>query len=139
MICFSHFCNQERFWRIPAKINVSQLRSAAESLSPRDEEPKGDKEQNSFLAQTKENQEEQVDEEKEEVPSERRAQALTALLLTRKKKQHTSEQTGMCGSFLFSSQVTEVNYSSVSLWRVKLHGAHEMNLKMLVVAKQLRI
>ncbi|XP_074536589.1 protein timeless homolog [Halichoeres trimaculatus] len=84
---------QERFWRIPAKINVSQLRSAAASLSPRDKEPEGGEEQNSFLTSTKGNEKEQMDEEKEEVPSERRAQALNALLLTRKKKHHTSEQT----------------------------------------------
>ncbi|XP_070758928.1 protein timeless homolog isoform X2 [Enoplosus armatus] len=79
---------QETFWRIPAKISTSQLRSAAAALSPREEEPKGGEEQDCSRSPTRESQEE----EEEEVSSEQRAQALRALLLTRKRK-HTSEHT----------------------------------------------
>ncbi|XP_036958172.1 protein timeless homolog [Acanthopagrus latus] len=90
---------QETFWRIPAKINASQLRSAAAALSPREEEPKGDEEQDSSRSPTVESQEEQQQQqqqqqqEEEEVSSEQRTHALRALLLARKRKQHTSEQT----------------------------------------------
>ncbi|XP_029288140.1 protein timeless homolog isoform X2 [Cottoperca gobio] len=82
---------QETFWRIPAKISVSQLRSAAAALSPREEEPKGGEEQDGTRSPKGESQEEE--EEEEEVSGEQRAQALKALLLTRKRKRHTSEQT----------------------------------------------
>lgn len=105
---FSLFCYQETFWRIPAKISASQLRSAAAALSPREEDPKGDEEQNGSTSPTGESQEE------EEVSSEQRAQALRALLLTRKRKHHNSEHAGMCGSFMLLCvlcQMTVVNYS----------------------------
>lgn len=106
----SLFCIQETFWRIPAKISVSQLRSAAAALSPREEEPQGDKEQDGSRDPTRESQEEEGEEKEEkegedkeeeevEVSGEQRAQALRALQLTRKRKHHTSEHTGMCGSF----------------------------------------
>uniref|UniRef100_A0A671Y9P5 Timeless circadian clock n=1 Tax=Sparus aurata TaxID=8175 RepID=A0A671Y9P5_SPAAU len=90
---------QETFWRIPAKISASQLQSAAAALSPREEEPKGDEEQDSSRSPTVESQEEeqqqqQEEKEEEEVSSEQRTHALRALLLARKRKQHTSEQTG---------------------------------------------
>ncbi|KAK1901642.1 Protein timeless like [Dissostichus eleginoides] len=65
---------QETFWRIPAKISVSQLRSAAAALSPREEEPTGGEEQDGSR-------------------SEQRAEALKALLLKRKRKPQTSELT----------------------------------------------
>uniref|UniRef100_A0A8C4EBT3 Timeless circadian clock n=1 Tax=Dicentrarchus labrax TaxID=13489 RepID=A0A8C4EBT3_DICLA len=54
---------------------------------------------------------------KEVVSGEQRVQALRALLLSRKRKHHTSEHTGMCGSFMFCtlSQMTAVNYSSVTI------------------------
>ncbi|KAM7006226.1 protein timeless homolog [Tautogolabrus adspersus] len=84
---------QESFWRIPAKISVSQLRSAAAALSPKEEEPKGDEEQYNSQTSTKETEEEGQGLEDDEVSGERRAQALRALLLTRKRKNHTSEQT----------------------------------------------
>uniref|UniRef100_UPI0037E7CBCE protein timeless homolog isoform X1 n=1 Tax=Semicossyphus pulcher TaxID=241346 RepID=UPI0037E7CBCE len=86
---------QESFWRIPAEISVSQLRSAAGALSPREEEPKGEEEQNGLITPTEENLEKEgvVVEEEEEVSGEQRAQALRALLLTRKRKHHTSGQT----------------------------------------------
>ncbi|CAJ1051754.1 protein timeless homolog [Xyrichtys novacula] len=83
---------QERFWRISEKISVSQLRSAASALSPRDEEPQTAEVQNSSENPTKDTPEKPMEEEKE-VSSEGRAQALRALLLTRKKKHHSSEQT----------------------------------------------
>ncbi|TMS19358.1 Protein timeless-like protein [Larimichthys crocea] len=85
---------QESFWRIPAKLSVSQLRSAAAALSPSEEEPKGDQEENGSTSPTREPQEkEEKEKEEEEVSGEQRAQALRALLLSRKKKHHTSERT----------------------------------------------
>ncbi|XP_041639301.1 protein timeless homolog [Cheilinus undulatus] len=85
---------QESFWRIPEKINASQLRSAAAALSPREEAPKVGEEKNGSQTPTRDTPEEGQDlEEEEEVSGERRAQALRALLLTRKRKQHPSEQT----------------------------------------------
>uniref|UniRef100_A0A8C9WRJ0 Timeless circadian clock n=1 Tax=Sander lucioperca TaxID=283035 RepID=A0A8C9WRJ0_SANLU len=76
---------QETFWRIPAKISVSQLRGAAAALSPREEEPKGGEEQDGSRSPTGESQETEV------VSGEQRAQALRALLLTRKRKHHSSD------------------------------------------------
>uniref|UniRef100_A0A3Q3FRC9 Timeless circadian clock n=1 Tax=Labrus bergylta TaxID=56723 RepID=A0A3Q3FRC9_9LABR len=86
---------QESFWRIPETISESQLRSAAAALSPKEEEPRGDEEQNNSQTPTEETHEEGqgLDEDEDEVSGERRAQALRALLLTRKRKHHTSEQT----------------------------------------------
>uniref|UniRef100_A0A672FI31 Timeless circadian clock n=1 Tax=Salarias fasciatus TaxID=181472 RepID=A0A672FI31_SALFA len=77
---------QERFWRIPAKISVSQLRSAAAALSPREDEP----EDRGTATETQE-------EEEEEDSQEKRAQALRALLLTRKRKQLSSDDAGKRG------------------------------------------
>uniref|UniRef100_A0A7N6FFM4 Timeless circadian clock n=1 Tax=Anabas testudineus TaxID=64144 RepID=A0A7N6FFM4_ANATE len=79
---------QETFWRIPAKISTSQLRSAAAALSPREDEPKGAEEQERSRSPTAEPQEEEA------VSGEQRAQALRALLLTRKRKHHNSKHTG---------------------------------------------
>uniref|UniRef100_A0A8C4EF66 Timeless circadian clock n=1 Tax=Dicentrarchus labrax TaxID=13489 RepID=A0A8C4EF66_DICLA len=88
---------QEIFWRIPANITPSQLHSAA--------------------AEEEEKEKEEKEKEKEVVSGEQRVQALRALLLSRKRKHHTSEHTGMCGSFMFCtlSQMTAVNYSSVTI------------------------
>uniref|UniRef100_A0A3B4WML2 Timeless circadian clock n=1 Tax=Seriola lalandi dorsalis TaxID=1841481 RepID=A0A3B4WML2_SERLL len=100
---------QESFWRIPAKISASQLRSAAAALSPREDEPKGGEEQDGPRSPTGEPQEE-AEEEEGEVSGEQRAQALRALLLSRKRKHHASEHTGMCGNFMldaFSCLFTE--------------------------------
>uniref|UniRef100_A0A4W6EZJ7 Timeless circadian clock n=1 Tax=Lates calcarifer TaxID=8187 RepID=A0A4W6EZJ7_LATCA len=80
---------QESFWRIPAKISVSQLRNAAAALSSREDEPEG---------------------------GEQRAQALRALLLARKRKHYTTEHSGMCGNSIIvalSYQMTPVNYSFI--------------------------
>ncbi|XP_070701578.1 protein timeless homolog [Pempheris klunzingeri] len=74
---------QESFWRIPAKISASQLRSAAAALSPREQDGSG--------SPTRESQ--------EEVSHEQRAEALRMLLLTRKMKHHTSEQTAPTSDF----------------------------------------
>ncbi|XP_049444024.1 protein timeless homolog [Epinephelus fuscoguttatus] len=82
---------QERFWRISAKISVSELRSTAAALSPREEEANGSEEPNGSMSPTAESQKEE--EEEEEASDEKRAEALRALLLTRKKKQCTSENT----------------------------------------------
>ncbi|KAM7401954.1 hypothetical protein PAMP_017231 [Pampus punctatissimus] len=76
---------QETFWRIPAKISSSQLRSAAAALSLRVDEPKGGEDLDGHGSPTKEPQEET------EVSGEQRAQALRALLLERKRKHHTTE------------------------------------------------
>lgn len=57
-------------------------------------------------------------EEKEEVSGEQRTQALRALLLARKRKHHTTENDGMCRSFLFC--VLSHNYSLVVMC-VKCH------------------
>ncbi|XP_069007314.1 protein timeless homolog [Embiotoca jacksoni] len=84
---------QESFWRIPAKITVSQLWSAAAALSPREDEPENGAEQDGPGSPTQEPQEEEEEEkeEEEEVSGEQRAQALRALLLARKRKhQHTN-------------------------------------------------
>uniref|UniRef100_A0AAQ6ALW6 Timeless circadian clock n=1 Tax=Amphiprion ocellaris TaxID=80972 RepID=A0AAQ6ALW6_AMPOC len=78
---------QECFWRIPAKISASQLRSTAAALSPREDEP--GEEQNGSMSPAREPQ--QV--EDEEDSTEQRAQALRALLLARTRKRHTSEDT----------------------------------------------
>ncbi|KAM7422367.1 hypothetical protein PAMA_010430 [Pampus argenteus] len=76
---------QETFWRIPAKISSSQLRSAAAALSPRVDEPTCGEDLDGHGSPTKEPQEET------EVSGEQRAQALRALLLDRKRKHHTKE------------------------------------------------
>uniref|UniRef100_A0A3Q3VI65 Timeless circadian clock n=1 Tax=Mola mola TaxID=94237 RepID=A0A3Q3VI65_MOLML len=93
---------QETFWRIPAKLSASQLRSAAAALSRRDEEAKADEEHDGSRSPTGESQE-------EEVSGEQRAQAPRALLLARKRKGPASEGTGMCGGLYLS--VTEVHNS----------------------------
>uniref|UniRef100_A0A6D2YAE5 Timeless circadian clock n=1 Tax=Takifugu rubripes TaxID=31033 RepID=A0A6D2YAE5_TAKRU len=82
---------QEIFWRIPAKINASQLRSAAAALTPTPEGPDGDEKPND--PPTGESQAEEGEEE-EEAAGEQRTQALRALLLARKRKNHTSDHTG---------------------------------------------
>ncbi|XP_033995329.1 protein timeless homolog [Trematomus bernacchii] len=95
---------QETFWRIPAKISVSQLRSAAAALSPREEEPTGGEEQDGSRSPARESekedekekdkeQEKEKDKDKKGVSGEQRAEALKALLLKRKRKHQTSEQT----------------------------------------------
>ncbi|XP_023279240.1 protein timeless homolog [Seriola lalandi dorsalis] len=89
---------QESFWRIPAKISASQLRSAAAALSPREDEPKGGEEQDGPRSPTGEPQEE-AEEEEGEVSGEQRAQALRALLLSRKRKHHASEHTAPVSDF----------------------------------------
>uniref|UniRef100_A0A4W6F1J4 Timeless circadian clock n=1 Tax=Lates calcarifer TaxID=8187 RepID=A0A4W6F1J4_LATCA len=81
---------QESFWRIPAKISVSQLRNAAAALSSREDEPEGGVEQSEPRSPTGELREEQ-EEEEEVVSGEQRAQALRALLLARKRKHYTTE------------------------------------------------
>eukprot|EP00066_Takifugu_rubripes_P022734 XP_011612000.1 PREDICTED: protein timeless homolog [Takifugu rubripes] len=81
---------QEIFWRIPAKINASQLRSAAAALTPTPEGPDGDEQPNE--PPTGESQAEEGEEE-EEAAGEQRTQALRALLLARKRKNHTSDHT----------------------------------------------
>uniref|UniRef100_A0A8D3BMD0 Timeless circadian clock n=1 Tax=Scophthalmus maximus TaxID=52904 RepID=A0A8D3BMD0_SCOMX len=87
---------QESFWRIPAKISISQLRSSAAALSPREDEPRGGEEEEDGARSPTEKLQEN-EEEEEEVSGEQRAQALRALLLARKRKHHTTEKTGMCG------------------------------------------
>ncbi|KAG7218479.1 hypothetical protein INR49_009356 [Caranx melampygus] len=83
---------QESFWRIPAKLSVSQLRSAAAALSPTEEEAKGGEAEEGPRSPPGEPQEEE--QEEEEDSGEQRAQALRALLLARKRKQHHApEQT----------------------------------------------
>ncbi|XP_035517509.1 protein timeless homolog [Morone saxatilis] len=88
---------QEIFWRIPANITPSQLHSAAAALSPREDEPKGNQEEVGSRDPTVESQEKEKEKEKEEeeeeVSGEPRAQAMRALLLSRKRKHHTSEHT----------------------------------------------
>uniref|UniRef100_A0A3P8SMH7 Timeless circadian clock n=1 Tax=Amphiprion percula TaxID=161767 RepID=A0A3P8SMH7_AMPPE len=112
---------QECFWRIPAKISASQLRSTAAALSPREDEP--GEEQNGSMSPAREPQ--QV--EDEEDSTEQRAQALRALLLARTRKRHTSEDTGMCGSFILCTlcQMAPFNYSFLTELSIKLHGAHK--------------
>lgn len=80
---------QESFWRIPAKISTSQLQSAAAALSPKEDDPKNVDEQDGTRSPT----EELRGELEEEVSREQRAQALRALLLARKRKRYTTEDT----------------------------------------------
>ncbi|XP_028301834.1 protein timeless homolog isoform X2 [Gouania willdenowi] len=75
---------QESFWRIPAKLTVSQLRSAAASLSLRED--------------GLENEEQHLEEDQKEVSQESRAQVLRALLLARNREQHTTEDRARCSS-----------------------------------------
>lgn len=101
---------------------MSQLRSAASALSPREEEPTGGEEQDGSRSPARESEkEDEMEKDKEQekekdkkgVSGEQRAEALKALLLKRKRKHQTSEQTGMCHRLSTSSQLTLVNYSSV--------------------------
>uniref|UniRef100_A0A669DZC9 Timeless circadian clock n=1 Tax=Oreochromis niloticus TaxID=8128 RepID=A0A669DZC9_ORENI len=82
---------QESFWRIPAKISVSELRSAAAALSPKEDKPKNDDEQDG----TRSPAEEPRGEEEDDATREQRAQALRALLLARKRKRFTDEDAGI--------------------------------------------
>uniref|UniRef100_A0A8D3DH14 Timeless circadian clock n=1 Tax=Scophthalmus maximus TaxID=52904 RepID=A0A8D3DH14_SCOMX len=90
---------QESFWRIPAKISISQLRSSAAALSPREDEPRGGEEEEDGARSPTEKLQEN-EEEEEEVSGEQRAQALRALLLARKRKHHTTEKTGIINTVL---------------------------------------
>ncbi|KAG7494069.1 hypothetical protein JOB18_022312 [Solea senegalensis] len=80
---------QEYFWRIPAKMSKSQLRSAAAALCPSEDEPKGGEEQDEPRSPTEKAQQE--DEEDEVVSGEQRDQALRALLFARKRKHRSNE------------------------------------------------
>lgn len=75
---------QEIFWRIPAKISPSQLRSAAAALTPSEDEPERSEEPNGPRNPSEEEQQE----EEEEDSGEQRAQ-----LLARKRKRHTAVDT----------------------------------------------
>uniref|UniRef100_A0A673BF00 Timeless circadian clock n=1 Tax=Sphaeramia orbicularis TaxID=375764 RepID=A0A673BF00_9TELE len=92
---------QESFWRIPAKLSPSQLRSAAAALNPTEDKPAGVEEPEGHGSLTGDPQEEQVS-------SDQRAQALRALLLKRKRKHHITEDTGTYCAFWASSQVTQL-------------------------------
>lgn len=89
---------QESFWRIPAKISPSQLRSAASSLSPSENQPDGGEELEGQSGPTEEPQDEPLS-------SEQRTQALRALLLERKRKHHTTEGTGAVNVVVLSSAI----------------------------------
>lgn len=147
MSSFLLLCNQETFWRIPAEISDSQLKSAAAALRPRDEVPKGaeeqdssrspigesqgeDEEENNENENEKENENERKKEERKkeerkkekeegEVSVEHRVQALRAVRLKRQRKRHTSEHTGTRGSFRVCnlSQMT-----AVQCWITGLQG-----------------
>ncbi|XP_034022725.1 protein timeless homolog [Thalassophryne amazonica] len=77
---------QETFWRIPAKISSSQLRSAAAAVSFREDEHQGGEQLYGDRSPSGEPQDEQAS-------GEQRTQALRALLLARKRKQHSTEHT----------------------------------------------
>ncbi|TRY66434.1 hypothetical protein DNTS_029844 [Danionella cerebrum] len=78
---------QETFWRISASLSVDQLRSLAASLEAV-EEAEGNSESNQDVSLEK------VNEEEEEEEQELRAQALRALLLSRKRKHGSAESGG---------------------------------------------
>uniref|UniRef100_A0A3B5BID8 Timeless circadian regulator n=1 Tax=Stegastes partitus TaxID=144197 RepID=A0A3B5BID8_9TELE len=109
---------QESFWRIPAKISAFQLRSAAAALNPREDQP--GEEQDGSKSPTRDPQQHEGEEE-EEVSGEQRSQALRALLLARKRKHHTSEDTGTCGRIIFCTlrQVAPLNYSFLTEMNIK--------------------
>ncbi|XP_062255221.1 protein timeless homolog isoform X1 [Platichthys flesus] len=93
---------QETFWRIPAKISVFQLRSAAAALSLREDEPRAGEEQERPTSPPEKHLEEEKGEEKEEeaeVSGEQRTQALRALLLSRKRKPRTTKHTASVSDF----------------------------------------
>ncbi|XP_051931350.1 protein timeless homolog [Hippocampus zosterae] len=77
---------QETFWRIPEKISSSQLRSAAASLRQNPNESKSEE----VLVEDDDPPEEHR-EEKKEVSDSQRADALRALVVARKRKQHSSK------------------------------------------------
>ncbi|KAM6927188.1 protein timeless homolog [Xenentodon cancila] len=79
---------QESFWRIPSKISPSQLRSAAAALTPGEDKTDNCEDQAGPRGPTEEPQEEE-----EEVSCDQRAQALRALLLARKRKCPTTNNT----------------------------------------------
>ncbi|KAL6111612.1 timeless [Pungitius sinensis] len=113
---------QEIFWRIPAEISESRLKSAVAALSLREEEPKGGEEHDSSRSpigesQAKEVEEKEVEEkeveEKEdgkegEVSGEHRAQALRALRLKRQRKRHTSGHTAPVSDFTPSEETDNI-------------------------------
>ncbi|KAM8916833.1 protein timeless homolog isoform 2-T5 [Spinachia spinachia] len=103
---------QETFWRIPAEISDSRLKSAAAALSPREEEPKGDEEQEGSSSLTGGSQVEEVEVEKEEqggeASGEHRAQALRALQLNRQRKRRTLELTAPVSDFTPSEETENI-------------------------------
>uniref|UniRef100_A0A4W6EZH3 Timeless circadian clock n=1 Tax=Lates calcarifer TaxID=8187 RepID=A0A4W6EZH3_LATCA len=107
---------QESFWRIPAKISVSQLRNAAAALSSREDEPEGGVEQSEPRSPTGELREEQ-EEEEEVVSGEQRAQALRALLLARKRKHYTTEHSAKRSR----SRVLDDDENGISLTLFEIH------------------
>uniref|UniRef100_A0AAQ5XF11 Timeless circadian clock n=1 Tax=Amphiprion ocellaris TaxID=80972 RepID=A0AAQ5XF11_AMPOC len=64
--------------------------------------------------------------EDEEDSTEQRAQALRALLLARTRKRHTSEDTGMCGSFILCTlcQMAQFNYSFLTELSINFSCIH---------------
>ncbi|XP_008305173.1 protein timeless homolog [Stegastes partitus] len=100
---------QESFWRIPAKISAFQLRSAAAALNPREDQP--GEEQDGSKSPTRDPQQHEGEEE-EEVSGEQRSQALRALLLARKRKHHTSEDTAPVSDVAPADDTDTVNERS---------------------------
>uniref|UniRef100_A0AAY4E0P9 Timeless circadian clock n=1 Tax=Denticeps clupeoides TaxID=299321 RepID=A0AAY4E0P9_9TELE len=81
---------QESFWRIPATISVYQLRALASSLCPSGESKESGLEEDV----EKDSTPEQMDESSSH---EQRAEALRALLLARKRKQQSTDTSGLPG------------------------------------------
>ncbi|XP_061584565.1 protein timeless homolog isoform X2 [Cololabis saira] len=79
---------QESFWRIPSKISPSELRSAAAALTPGEDKTDDCEDQAGPRGQA-----EEPHEEEEEVSGDQKAQALRALLLARKRKCRTTNDT----------------------------------------------
>lgn len=120
---------------------MSQLRSAAAALSPREEETEGVEEEHEPKSPEEnlhKNREEE--EEEEETSGKHMAQAFTALLLALKTK-HSSERPGMCGNdpaAASSCQMSPVNYSFPHHSPLQLHRAHKYcleNLKEIIWSK----
>uniref|UniRef100_A0A3Q2YR43 Timeless circadian clock n=1 Tax=Hippocampus comes TaxID=109280 RepID=A0A3Q2YR43_HIPCM len=97
---------QETFWRIPEKISPSQLRCAAASLRQNPNESK-----NEEVLVEDDNPPEEHQEEKKEVSDSQRADALRALVVARKRKQHSSKDDGMCGHLILCLLITGLSCS----------------------------
>ncbi|KAM8866975.1 protein timeless homolog isoform 2-T2 [Synchiropus picturatus] len=82
---------QESFWRIPAKLSSSQLRSSAASLDQREALHESGHVLEEHTEDLQQQQEDEQEKKEKKKSSKQRTKAMKELLLTRKRKHHTSE------------------------------------------------